>query len=292
MSRYGLNLGQNNSRTSKSKTKYIIAFLCFAVVLGAFSFLLLWKSLDYDFKNIYKTGDSTTEVVTTTQPAEKKRFEGFGVFAVGVTDDAKTELYFAQLISVDLSEKTVRVVPVSANKKIGETKLSTEALNGGESFKKALSKLCGENVDRYVLLTETQYKSVFRTMGNIKINIPTAVAYDTDDMFLEINKGENELTPEKVCKYMKYLCETLDKNEASQMNAKITVAAFSSFFTTENCLNGDSLFQKLINYCRTDITIVDYTNSKEKIESLVPSSSKESLKVFVSNSVKEISDEE
>ena len=292
MSGYGLNLGQNHARPPKKSKKYIILFLCFAVLLGAFSFLLLWKSLDYDFNNIYRTGNSTTEVVTTTQPVAEKQFEGFCVFAVGVTDDEKKELHFAQLISVDLSEKTVRIVPVSSNEKVGKTKISTEALKGGEAFKKILSEKYTVNVDRYVLLTETQYKSVFRTMGNIIINIPSAVEYDTDDMFLEMNKGENELTPEKVSKYMKYLCETLDSEKSAQMNAQITLASFNSFFTAEKFIDADSLFEKVINNCHTDITIVDFTNSKEKIEYLIPVSAKNSLKVFVSNTVKEISDEE
>ena len=51
-------------------------------------------------------------------------------------------------------------------------------------------------------------------------------------------------------------------------------------------------FEELINYCKTDITIVDFTKAKPAIEYLVPQSSKLTLKAFVSKSVKEIPDEE
>ena len=40
-------------------------------------------------------------------------------------------------------------------------------------------------------------------MGDITIKVSENVAYDTADMFLELNKGENVLTPDKTYKYMK-----------------------------------------------------------------------------------------
>ena len=44
-------------------------------------------------------------------------------------------------------------------------------------------------------------------------------------------------------------------------------------------------FSKLINYCKSDISIVDFTDNKEKIEYLIPKTSKEKLKVYVSEKV-------
>ena len=111
-------------------------------------------------------------------------------------------------------------------------------------------------------------------------------------MFLELSKGENVLTPEKTYKYMMYLCNMKKGEEGEQGCAEITAAAFRAFFNSENFSSADSLFEELINYCKTDITIVDFTKAKPAIEYLVPQSSKLTVKAFVSKSVKEIPDEE
>ena len=40
------------------------------------------------------------------------------------------------------------------------------------------------------------------------------------------------------------------------------------------------------DYCDTDITIVDFMNAKDELEYLLPKNSKEKLKVFVSDNIK------
>jgi hypothetical protein len=120
-------------------------------------------------------------------------------------------------------------------------------------------------------------------MGDITLTVKEDIEYDTPDMFLEMFRGENLLTPEKTFKYMKYLCETKKGYECSELNAAVTVAAFSQFYTVENFASADLLFSIIVDYCNTDISIVDYTNAKEELEYLVPKTSKEKLKVFVSS---------
>ena len=295
MSNYGLDLGQKNGKGAHKKAKLVIAFLCFAIVLGSASLFLLWRSLNYDFNNIFGTSEQNTAPVFETQPTTCAELSGTYIFGAGVTDDEKKTLLFSQLISVDLKEKTVRVVAVPVNAEVNEQNaktLSDAALLGGTYFKNALSEISGEEILRYVLLTESDYKAVFRTLGDITVALSEDINYDTDNMFLELSKGENVLTPEKTYKYMMYLCNMKKGEEGEQGCAEITAAAFRAFFNSENFRSADSLFEELINYCKTDITIVDFTKAKPAIEYLVPQSSKLTVKAFVSKSVKEIPDEE
>lgn len=295
MSNYGLDLGQKNSKGSHKKARLVIAFLCFAVVLGSASFFLLWRSLNYDFNNIFGASEQNTASPVESAPVSNAEFSGTYIFGAGVTDDEKKKLLFSQLISVNLSDKTVRVVAVPTDSEIKDQSaktLSEAAISGGTNFKNALCEISGEDVCRYVLLTESDYKAVFRALGDITVSLSEAVNYDTDNMFLELSKGENVLTPEKTYKYMVYLCN-MKKGEAGDAGcAEITVAAFKAFFNAENVRSADSLFEELINCCKTDITIVDFTNARSYIEYLAPQSSKQAIKAFVSKSVKEISDEE
>lgn len=292
MAKYGLNLKGSNNSAKKRRVTFILLFICFAIVLGSVSFLLLWRSLNYDFNNFFIKNDESTLPVTTTEKTQTVRYNGEAMFLAAVTSDDGKQTDFITLVNVNLSDKIIKLIPVDGETVNSQTNLSYSRILENSGVKELVTLLnadLGINIDRYVLLTESGYKSVFRTLGNITVKLSENVEYDTEDMFLELKKGENILTPEKTYKYMKYICQTNDSYECSRLNSEIIVAAISAFYTSNNISSGDSLFSKLINYCKTDISIVDYTSYKEKIEYLAPVSSKEQIKVYVS--LKELSNE-
>ena len=102
MARYGLDLQQKNKSKKKRTVTFICVFMCFVILLGSVSVLLLWRSLNYDFNNIFVVGDvSTTKEPETTKP-EEKVYAGEHLFLVAVTSDDGKETRFLNLISVDL----------------------------------------------------------------------------------------------------------------------------------------------------------------------------------------------
>ncbi len=288
MAKYGLDLDKNKRGNSKRTRKLIIAFVCFIIALGSFSMIWFWRSLNYDFNNVFvKENESTTATVITTQ-ADSVTYSGKYTFLVAVTTDDGKESLFMNVITVNLGDKTIRVVPIDGGLKDNATGKTCDALlvtNGIKSVVDVLNKHYGISVDRYVLLTEGGYKSFFRAMGDITIKLSQDVEYDTADMFLELNRGENTLTPDKTYKYMKYLCETNKGYERAKANADIVVAAFNSFYTADRFNSADNTFSIIIDYCKTDISIVDFTNAKDELEYLLPKTSKEKLKVFVSDNI-------
>lgn len=288
MSDYGLNLGSGKNKRKNKKALFIIAFLCFALVLGSVSLLLLWKSLNFDFNNIFGMTEKSSEAEISVSNSQKA-YEGVYVFGVAVTDDDSKELLFSQLISVDLKERTVRVVPVETSTvlKSGKTVSETVIAEGASAFKSAMGELCGESVSRYCIFTESDYKAIFREMGEITVTVSEDIKYDTDDMFLELSKGENKLTAEKTYKYMKYLCGEASNEAAAEGCAQITVAAFKAFYTQNNLRSANSLFEELINYCKTDISIVDFIEASDALQYLAPSSANDEVKAFVSKTVRE-----
>ena len=289
MAKYGLDLGQKNKDPKKRNIVFICLFLCFVIVLGSVSTLLLWRSLNYDFNNIFIQGDVSTTVTPETTEVESVTYDGEYFFLVAVTSDDGKESKFFNIISVDLSEKTIRVVPVDGAIADSSTGLSCEKLlvtNGIKPVVDFLNSYYGIKINKYAVLTETNYKSFFRTMGDITIKVSENVSYDTADMFLELNRGENVLTPDKTYKYMKYLCETKKGYERSKANADIIVASFNAFYNVDKFNSADNTFSIIIDYCNTDITIVDFMDAKDELEYLLPKNSKEKLKVFVSDNIK------
>ena len=84
---------------------------------------------------------------------------------------------------------------------------------------------------------------------------------------------------------MKYLCETNKGYDRAKANADIIVAAFNAYYTPQRFNSADNTFSIIIDYCTTDISIVDFTGAKDELEYLLPQNSKEKLKVFVSDNI-------
>ncbi len=292
MAKYGFDLQRKNKK--RKTTALISLFICFVILLGSASTFLLWRSLNYDFNNIFnKTNEESTTSPATTVKTDSIVYEDKAIFLVAVTSDDQKELRFINLVDVDLGEKNIRVIPFDHTQKSKNEKLTYEKVLVDRGIKAVVSCVEADmniDVNRYVLLTDTGYKSVFRALGDVTVNVNKDIEYDTPDMFLELKRGENTIAPEKVFKYMKYICETEKGYECSRLNAEVVVSAFESFYNIEKFNSADSLFSKLINYCKSDISIVDYTENKDKIEYLIPKTSKEKLKVYVSE--KEFNNEE
>lgn len=291
MAKYGFDLQRKNKK--RKTTVLICLFMVFVILLGSVSTFLLWRSLNYDFNNIFvKSDEESTTSVPTTENIDNVVLQGDALFLVAVTSDDSKETRFINLIDVNLAEKTVRVLPFDHTGKSKQLKSTYEKILLNSGVKKLVSAIESDrrvDIDRYVLFTDSGYKSVFRALGDVTVSVDKDIAYDTPDMFLELKRGENTIAPEKVFKYMKYICETEEGYECSRLNAEIIVSSFEAFYNIEKFNSADSLFSKLINYCKSDISIVDYTENKDKIEYLIPKTSKEKLKVYVSE--KEINDE-
>ncbi len=290
MADYGFNLHQKTRNENKKKTRgLIIAFVSFIIILGTVSLLWFWRSLNYDFNNIFAHEGETAPTEATTSP-DSVTYSGKYSFLIAITSDDGKESYIFNAVTVDLSDKTIRVVPVNGEITDSASGLNCHQMlvtNGINSVVSFLNGYYGISFDKYIVITETQYKSLFRTMGDITVNLEKEVVYDTDNMFLEIPAEKDYvLSPDKTHKYMKYIYETMDGYERSEASAEIIVAAFNSFYNAKNCENGDDVFSDIINYCTTDISIVDFTEAKDEILYLLPKNSNEKLKVFISDNIK------
>ncbi len=292
MAKYGFDLQRKNKK--RKTTALICLFMAFVILLGSVSIFLLWRSLNYDFNNIFakNDGESTTSA-PETENKEDVVLQGDALFLVAVTSDDGKEARFINLIDVNLEEKTVRVIPFDHTAKSKAYKSAYEKVlleSGVKELVSAVETDRNADIDRYLLFTDSGYKSVFRALGDVTVRVNKDIEYDTPDMFLELKRGENTIAPEKVFKYMKYICETEEGYECSRLNAEVIVSSFEAFYNIEKFNYAETLFSKLINYCRSDISIVDFTENKDEIEYLIPKTSKEKLKVYVSE--KEINDEE
>ena len=153
MAKYGFDLQRKNK--NKKNVVLIALFICFVIVLGTVSTFLLWRSLNYDFNNIFnKTDEESTTTVETTEKTDDAVFRGNALFLVAVTSDDGKQTRFINLIGVDLGEKTVRVIPFDHSRKSESADITYGKLLGDKGITELVSSVETDfrvDIDKYAV---------------------------------------------------------------------------------------------------------------------------------------------
>lgn len=258
-----LDFSSEEKKNSKRMKYFIISFAAFIVVLGSISLLMFMKSLNFDLDNL-KTpaGESTTEAASE-QTSEAVEMVGRSniLFICADSDDA---LSFSFLIKSDMPEAQIKVYGISGDtaSASGENPVTfAEHYKkfGAAGLRESVKNAYGIDIDRYVKVSDSQFKAFASKTGDVTVNIPAAV--NTVD--LSLDAGEQSLSGDLLLKYLKY-CPQNEKNPA-----------FCAFLATalgkDNLNSMDKLFSYLANNSETDISIVDYTNRKDEISAFISS---------------------
>lgn len=258
-----LDFSSEEKKNSKRMRYFIISFAAFIVVLGSISLLMFMKSLNFDLDNLKSSaGESTTET-TSEQTSEAVEMVGRSniLFICAGSDNT---LSFSFLIKSDMPEAQIKVYGISGDTVSAAGGASMPLSEhykkfGAAGFRDAVKSAYGVNIDRYVKVNDSQFKSFASKTGDVTVNIPAAVSSGG----LSLDAGEQSLSSDLLLKYLKY-CSENEKN-----------SAFCDFLSTafgkDNLNSMDKLFSYLANNSETDISIVDYTNRKDELSAFISS---------------------
>lgn len=242
--------------------KYIVlSFSLFIVILSAFSAFLFMRSLDFDLGNIIdrtnteEPSDTPTNDVQTYSVSE---LSGKSVYLLMLTDDS-SNADFGFIITADFDSKFISVESFDANQKLSDGKTygdiyGTEFISG---LKSRLNADYSVSVDKYVICTASQFKRIIASLGGVTVNVTEDVNYKSSEFNVSLDKGTQKLSDEYAYKYLA-ISETHEKS-------RIMCDMLSSALTTENSEKSDDLFKIFVNNCKTDISVIDYSNSLEKL---------------------------
>ncbi len=258
-----LDFSSEEKKNSKRMKYFIISFAAFIVVLGSISLLMFMKSLNFDLDNLKSpAGESTTEA-TSEQTSEAVEMVGRSNILL-ICADSDDVLSFSFLIKSDMPEAQIKVYGISGDTVSaagGSSVTFAEHYKkfGAAGLREAVKSAYGVNIDRYVKVSDSQFKSFASKTGDVTVNISAAISSGG----LSLDAGEQSLSSDLLLKYLKY-CSQDEKN-----------SAFCSFLTTvlgkDNINSMDKLFSYLANNSETDISIVDYTNRKDEISAFISS---------------------
>lgn len=266
-----LQFNQERKKHKKTVATFIIAFLSFSLVLAAISFLILLKKVNFKLSNLVdRKTTATTEETSSESVTSPENYSGKAtVLAVCSTSDR--ELDFFSVLNLNMDEKQISVIPFDNETVVsfdGKTKSFSDIyLTGGAlGIGQAIEKSYGIKVDRFIDVTESNFKRVMSYLGDVEITSDEKVNYKGKDFVLFLEEGVQSATGETVLSYYKYL----DKDGRGNLTAEII-----DYYLNSGKLSADQdSFDSLINLVNTNISAKDFSLVSKTANAFINDSSR------------------
>lgn len=186
--------------------------------------------------------------------------------------DSKTsEIYFAWTLNLKTPERTASVRALDPNIRLvsGETEGSMReicARFGENALARALESKLGVPIDGYVRSDEGSFKSTVNYMGGFEITVPGQIEYRGPDFTLILVGGKQNLKGDSLFKYLRYFAARGADGRNALARAALEIA--DGTFSPKRSGEEEKIFSRISNSLKTDLTIVDFSLSREWIEFL------------------------
>ncbi len=258
---------QKDERTAKA-LRFVIAFVCFFVLLGGVSFLLLLKYYDFDLSKIAKTQEeeSSTEASET---AAAQAFRGEYNFLLLCTADDGNEVRFAAVLTADMDHSELTVSPIETDKPVAAPDGSRGTLEqmldegGVNRLVSALEHTCGITVAKYIRSTDSGFKAVINTVGGVVLTVPENIDVHSEKLTFIINQGEQTMNGDTLLKYLRY-----HEGDLAEQ-AGILAALFRQKLTAAEYESAENIYTKMINTVESDISVLDFEQIKRGVSQLL-----------------------
>lgn len=263
----------NEDKKSKNKKFIVIGFIILVLLIGTVSLMYFLKSYNYDFKKAFGI-----EVTEEQEKILNVKLEGKSTILVACTSRNEDELYFVSLIRTDLDKQRISVACLPADDKAStdsNISLKQAFVSGGaHALVSNVKSDYDVDIDRYIVINEKNFKSFMSKFGNYQVNVKKGVNYASEDFAFSLYEGKQMLTGDKLLKYIRYQKIKGDNNYLhSQSN--IISDVVEQVLNLKNFNENVDKYEDVVNYVDTDITVVDFTKSKNEIMALIASPDKE-----------------
>lgn len=265
MRRRHLRFETREKENQKKRLYFAAGFLAFLVLFGSVAAIMMYRMYQ-------ENGGSFLGPVETTQPPEASdeaesveyilpEVSGKENFLIACTPDDHSYVEFLVLVCVDMDQVTAHVCPLSPAdtaqvQGISRTLSEHYLYAGGRQLQQAVAAMGGIPVDRYAIVTYSNFKKVFGLFGrSVEVDLPQAVTYETDTYSLSLPAGTQSINADTALKLMRAPVANAAENRAIVM-----CAMFDTFLTEENIVQGSELFAQVMDLIDTDITANDYAS--------------------------------
>lgn len=251
-----LQFDKEKRKQKKTYATFIIAFLCFSILLAAVSFLILLKSVNFKLSNLVdrKTTVTTEDVSSESETALQSYSGSANVLAICSASGKKLD--FFSVLFMDMNSKQISVLSCENDTAVNidgkEMSFSKAyALGGAEGLLQAVEKYYNIKLDRYFDVTESNFKSIFSYLGDVVITSDEKINFRGENFVLILEEGEQSATGDTVLSYFKYL----DASGRSRLFAQI----IDYYIDNGKLTVEQATFDKLVNLVNTNISAKDFS---------------------------------
>lgn len=266
----------NYSTGSRRGTASTVGIIVAALLIGIISVVILLATNDFDIKRalgMRTEEDTTVAAADTTLPAMAVITAPKDVYSfLLICGDDGEELSFMAEITVTLSTAEIAVNAVSPQQLLtyNGRMLTVEEMFRAHSYDLVSCYRENSNLafDKYLRLTTSRFKRLMAELGPITVDIEYDIPYVIDEFTYTFRKGENSMTSDLLLKYMT-LSATGETLLVNQEKALCTL--LETHFTDALVDGGEDYFSSFITYFNTDISIYDYLDAADIINTLLRS---------------------
>ena len=174
-----------------------------------------------------------------------------------ITDEqGKVQSVFCTLMDFDNKSFKVKQVDGDAQFLFGENFMSINSIyseNGFDGLNKYFRDNWGFTTDKYAIFTNSSFRKFLSAFNGISITVTEDIDYKSSAFNLELEKGYQSLSGEKILNYL-MICK--DENKE-----RVLCEIISSVLLPEYVDNSDRLFKRFANESKTNISVIDFSDS-------------------------------
>lgn len=268
-------------KTSKDTQKgdirrFVLAFVAFVVVFGTVSLVVILKHNNLSMREMFvdETTDETQETLSEDTPTSLQAISGENQILLYCADSTGKELYFINIVDVNLTDKNVRVIPLNPDGKASNGITYNEILQkeGGRALADALEKDNKFKIDKYIGSNENTFALAINYLDGIEYDIQNRVEYRNDDYTLILTQGKQTIKGETLLKYFRY-CKK-DETSGMRVQGDIISAMINQYLVDENFDRSKRVITNVMSKLdsETDITFVEAMQAVPVMKSLVGNS--------------------
>lgn len=250
--------------------RFVIAFAAFAIVFGTISFIVILKHNNLSFREIFgeKTvSDTSLSSEISAESTTLKAISGQYKFLLYCSDTNINELYFLQVVDVNLSSKKIRIIPLNPNGKPDGNMSYAEILKkeGGRALADAVGKAESCTINRYIGSNENTFALAINHLNGVEYDVQNRIEHHSDDYTLILTKGKQTIKGETLIKYFRY-CKTLG-SEGMSTQGNLLSAMLEQYVNDENIEKSSTLIQKVMSKLNSD-TDISYVEASQAVPSM------------------------
>lgn len=259
------NIFEKKSSNKGTLKYFIIAFGVFIVLLGLASAFLFMYSIDFDFNNFVSKPEEETNEPTDVIPEPSCSVNSLtGKSTVlFVCADSKDTLDFAFTVECDFDSKsmTVKCTDAKSQMTLKESKITCADVYKNYSIqelKSAFSESFGIDVDKYFICDRLGAKEILSLFDGINVNVNENIDYDFNGINLKLNKGNQTVSGAYALNFL-----LISDNSTRE---RIICDTINSVLIPSYIDNSQRLFTNFVNLGKTDISVIDYSESIENLK--------------------------